>query len=189
MTEIEGAADPVGATEIILARMLAPAARVVYPSEIVGPDQPNGRLRAVKTTQGDVQADVLVVACGTDTPRVATMAGLAVQLTRSPGILFAYAAAAQSRRSHRVVADRQREAEAGRPASLTGLDFGSSPTEDATMEKGERLVAKMAAVVPKLANAVDREGDARISPAAERRISIVGFAEGCRPDVYVTVMH
>jgi len=35
-----------------------------------------------------VDADILVIACGVDTPRVAAMAGLTVQLTRSPGILF-----------------------------------------------------------------------------------------------------
>ena len=58
-----------------------------YPVEVVGLDMRNGRLRAVKTSTGDVEADVLVLACGTDTPRVAAMAGFIVFLIRSLGIL------------------------------------------------------------------------------------------------------
>jgi glycine/D-amino acid oxidase-like deaminating enzyme len=186
-TEIEGAADPVGATEVILARATRAGARVVYPSEIVGLDQPNGRLRAVKTTQGDVEADVLVVACGTDTPRVATMAGLAVQLTRSPGILFH--TPPQPRVVDRIVLSpigNVKQKPDGR--IVTGLDFGPSPTEDATKEKGEAFVARMAAVVPKLANASIEKVTLGFRPLPKDGFPIVGFPER-RPDVYVTVMH
>jgi glycine/D-amino acid oxidase-like deaminating enzyme len=186
-TEIEGAADPVGATEVILARATRAGARVVYPSEIVGLDQPNGRLRAVKTRQGDVEADVLVVACGTDTPKVATMAGLTVQLTRSPGILFH--TPAQPRVVDRIVLSpigNVKQKPDGR--IVTGLDFGPSPTEDATKEKGEAFVAKMAAVVPKLAKASIENVTLGFRPLPKDGFPIVGFPER-RPDVYVTVMH
>lgn len=86
--EIEGSADPVAATDVIMAHAARAGAKIVYPAEVTGLDMVNGRLRAVKTATGDVDADVLVIACGVDTPRVAALAGLTVHLTRSPGILF-----------------------------------------------------------------------------------------------------
>ena len=62
--EIEGSADPVLATEAILARAVRAGAQVRHPVDVVGLDMANGRLRAVKTSAGDVEADVLVIACG-----------------------------------------------------------------------------------------------------------------------------
>src|SRR5262249_35242829 len=62
--ETEAAADPGGAAEVILERAKKAGARVTFPAEVMGLDQREGRLRAVRTTAGDVEADVLVVACG-----------------------------------------------------------------------------------------------------------------------------
>src|SRR5262249_53007864 len=56
--EIEGSADPVRATEVIMARAVSAGATIVHPAEITGLDQSGGRLRAVKTTRGDLPADV-----------------------------------------------------------------------------------------------------------------------------------
>jgi len=185
--EIEGAADPVGATEVILARAIAAGARVVYPCEVVGLDCPNGKLRAVKTTQGDVEAEVLVIACGTDTPRIAAMADLTVQLTRSPGILFH--TPPQTPAIDRVVLSpigNVKQKPDGR--IVTGLDFGPSPVEDATNEKGEAFLKKMAAVLPPLAKASIEKVTLGFRPLPKDSFPIVGFPER-RPDIYVAVMH
>jgi len=50
---------------------MAPAAgaEFVYPCEVTGLDLSFGRLRGVRSTRGDFPCDVLVVACGTGTPR------------------------------------------------------------------------------------------------------------------------
>jgi glycine/D-amino acid oxidase-like deaminating enzyme len=185
--EIEGAADPVGATEAILARAERAGARVIYPSEVVGLDRPNGRLRAVRTTRGEVEADVLVVACGTDTPTVAAMAGLRVQLTRSPGILFH--TPPQAMAIDRVLLSpigNVKQKPDGRV--VTGLDFGPSPTEDATKEKGEAFLKKMAAVLPPLTKASVENVTLGFRPLPKDSFPIVGFPEA-HPDIYVTVMH
>ena len=185
--EIEGAADPVGATEVILARAVRAGARVVYPSEVVGLDRPNGKLRAVRTTQGDVEADVLVIACGTDTPKVAAMADLRVQLTRSPGILF-------HTPPQPIVVDRILLSPIGNVKQkpdgriVTGLDFGPSPTEDATKEKGEAFLRKMSEVLPQLSKASVEKVTLGFRPLPKDSFPIVGFPDG-RPDIYVTVMH
>jgi glycine/D-amino acid oxidase-like deaminating enzyme len=185
--EIEGAADPVGATEAILARAERAGARVIYPSEVVGLDRPNGRLRAVRTTRGEVEADVLVVACGTDTPTVAAMAGLRVQLTRSPGILVH--TPPQAMAIDRVLLSpigNVKQKPDGRV--VTGLDFGPSPTEDATKEKGEAFLKKMAAVLPPLTKASVENVTLGFRPLPKDSFPIVGFPEA-HPDIYVTVMH
>ena len=185
--EVEGAADPVGATEVVLARAARAGARVVYPCEVVGLDRSNGKLRAVKTTQGDVEADVLVVACGTDTPRIAAMADLSVQLTRSPGILF-------HTPPRPPVIDRVVLSPIGNVKQkpdgriVTGLDFGPSPVEDATTEKGEAFLSKMAAVLPQLAKASIEKVTLGFRPLPKDSFPIVGFAER-HPDIYVAVMH
>src|SRR5262245_1052493 len=185
--EIEGAADPVGATEVILARAERAGARVIYPSEVAGLNRPDNRLRAVRTTQGEVEADVLVVACGTDTPKVAAMADLRVQLTRSPGILFH--TPPQPMAIDRILLSpigNVKQKPDGR--IVTGLDFGPSPVEDATKEKGEAFLKKMAAVLPTLTRAPIEKVTLGFRPLPKDSFPIVGFAEG-RPDIYVTVMH
>jgi glycine/D-amino acid oxidase-like deaminating enzyme len=185
--EVEGAADPVGATEVILARAARAGARVVHPCEVVGLDRSNDRLRAVKTTQGDVEADVLVVACGTDTPKIAAMAELNVQLTRSPGILFH--TPPQPPLVDRVVLSpigNVKQKPDGR--IVTGLDFGPSPAEDATKEKGEAFLSKMAAVLPQLAKASIEKVTLGFRPLPKDSYPIVGFPQR-RPDIYLAVMH
>src|SRR3954454_4015606 len=127
--EIEGNADPVGVTEVVLARAAKAGATIVYPSEVVGLDQSNGRLRAVKTTRGDVEADVLVIACGTDTPKLAEMAGFTVPLMRSPGILFH--TPPQPPTIDRILLSpggNVKQKPDGR--IVTGLDFGPARPED-----------------------------------------------------------
>src|SRR5438132_1509389 len=87
VTVVERMKPAAGATAVMIASAEKEGARVEYPCEITGLDLQGGRLRAVRTTKGDLEADVLVIACGVDTPRIAAMAGLTVPLTRSPGIL------------------------------------------------------------------------------------------------------
>lgn len=50
-------------------------------TEILGVDVKNGRVRGVKTTRGEVQADYVIIACGVWSPRIARMAGATIPLT------------------------------------------------------------------------------------------------------------
>jgi glycine/D-amino acid oxidase-like deaminating enzyme len=185
--EIEGSADPVGATEAIMARAARAGAKIVFPAEVTGLDVVNGRLRAVKTTSGDVDADVLVVACGVDTPRVAALAGLTVQLTRSPGILFH--TPPQPPLVDRILLSpigNIKQKPDGR--IVTGLDFGPAPPEDATRERGEAFLKKMSAVLPHLSKAAVEKVTLGFRPLPKDSHPIVGFPDG-RRDIYITVMH
>jgi len=185
--EIEGSADPVMATEVILARAARAGAQVRHPVDVVGLDIRNGRLRAVKTTAGEVEADVLVIACGTDTPRVAAMAGLSVPLTRSPGVLVH--TTPQPRAIDRILLSpigNIKQKVNGR--IVTGLDFGPAAVETTSREHGEAFLKRMSSVLPPLAGAALDKVTLGLRPLPKDGHPIVGFAEG-RRDIYLTVMH
>jgi glycine cleavage system aminomethyltransferase T/glycine/D-amino acid oxidase-like deaminating enzyme len=50
-------------------------------TEVVGIDVEDGRVRRVRTSQGDVETETVVVACGVWSPRIARMAGASIPLT------------------------------------------------------------------------------------------------------------
>jgi glycine cleavage system aminomethyltransferase T/glycine/D-amino acid oxidase-like deaminating enzyme len=50
-------------------------------TEVLGIDVEGGRVRRARTTQGEVEADTVVICCGVWSPRVARMAGATIPLT------------------------------------------------------------------------------------------------------------
>ena len=50
-------------------------------TEVLGIDVEHGRVRRVRTTRGDVEADYVVICCGCWSPRLARMAGASIPLT------------------------------------------------------------------------------------------------------------
>jgi glycine/D-amino acid oxidase-like deaminating enzyme len=81
----EGTLDPIVAVEAVLARAKALGAEVHYPVEVSSVDIKGDRLRGVRTSQGDVAADVLVIAAGTGSQQLASRIGVNVPLLNSPG--------------------------------------------------------------------------------------------------------
>ena len=59
----------------------AGALTVAANTEVRGIDVERGRVRRVRTTAGDVDADTVVIACGVWSPKVARMAGACIPLT------------------------------------------------------------------------------------------------------------
>jgi glycine cleavage system aminomethyltransferase T/glycine/D-amino acid oxidase-like deaminating enzyme len=54
----------------------------VFPNtEVLGVDVEDGRVKRVRTDRGDVEAEVVVAACGVWSPRIARMAGASIPLT------------------------------------------------------------------------------------------------------------
>ena len=49
--------------------------------EVTGLDVENGHIKRVRTDQGDIEADTVVIACGVWSPRIARMAGASIPLT------------------------------------------------------------------------------------------------------------
>jgi glycine cleavage system aminomethyltransferase T/glycine/D-amino acid oxidase-like deaminating enzyme len=61
--------------------MTAGALHLAPKTEVVGIDVEHGRVKRVRTTQGDIEADVVAIACGVWSPRLARMAGTRIPLT------------------------------------------------------------------------------------------------------------
>jgi glycine/D-amino acid oxidase-like deaminating enzyme len=183
----EGHVDPVRATEVLLARAATLGARVEHPCELTGLDQAQDRLRAVRTTKGDIEANVLIVACGTDTPKVAAMAGVTVPLKPSPGVLVH--TAPQPRLIDRVVLApiaHMKQKPDGR--IVTGVGFGGTPSKDDSREGGVKFLKTASAVLPELGDAQLEKVTLGWRPLPKDDFPIIGFAPG-RRDVYITVMH
>jgi glycine/D-amino acid oxidase-like deaminating enzyme len=185
--EAEGSVDPVGATDILIAGARREGARIEFPAEVVGLDEREGRLHAVRTAAGTIDADVLIIACGTDTPRIAAMAGVRVPLKDSPGVLVH--TGPRERVLERVVLSpvaHMKQKPDGR--IVTGSGFGGSPTTDASREAGERFLQEAATVLPSFRQATVEKVTLGWRPLPQDEFPIVGFPPA-RRDVYIAVMH
>lgn len=182
----EGHADPVGVTQVILDQAVKQGVTIHFPAEVTGLDMRDGKLRAVRSTKGDIQADVLVIACGTDTPKVAAMADVVVPMQgESPGVLAHV-------EPQKLVVDRVILSPVGnikqKPDGriVVGSDFGKG--KDNSREAAQGILSKVAAVLPGL----DKMGIEKVTlgyrPIPRDGRPIVGFANG-RSDVYIAVMH
>jgi glycine cleavage system aminomethyltransferase T/glycine/D-amino acid oxidase-like deaminating enzyme len=59
----------------------AKGAQVFANTEVLGIDVSDGRVQRVRTSRGDVEAEVVVIACGVWSPSIARMAGASIPLT------------------------------------------------------------------------------------------------------------
>jgi glycine/D-amino acid oxidase-like deaminating enzyme len=59
----------------------AKGAQVFANTEVLGIDVSDGRVERVRTSRGDVEAEIVVIACGVWSPRIARMAGASIPLT------------------------------------------------------------------------------------------------------------
>ena len=77
-----GVVDSLRAGTIMREAAQGAGALTVSPlTEVLGIDVEHGRVRRVRTTRGDIDADVVVIACGVWSPSIARMAGATIPLT------------------------------------------------------------------------------------------------------------
>jgi len=202
-SELEGSVDSVRATEVLLEGAANAGAEVVHPCEVTALDLRWGRLRGVETTKGKYETDALVIACGVDTPGLATMAGLSVPLVHSPGIL----AHTQPlpRQLHGVVVAPGPHMKQKRDGGLViGEAIGppideihehlfSGPHQgfpDKAMEEihGERLVEQAKRFFPSAEQAAVDRVTLGWRPLPKDGYPVIGFPDCC-PDIYLAVTH
>jgi glycine cleavage system aminomethyltransferase T/glycine/D-amino acid oxidase-like deaminating enzyme len=77
-----GVVDPLRAGTLMRERaMELGALSVSANTEVLGIDLKQGRVTGVRTNQGDIRAEVVLIACGVWSPRIARMAGASIPLT------------------------------------------------------------------------------------------------------------
>ncbi len=77
-----GVVDSLRAGTIMRERAMEAGALTVVPNvEVTGLDVTDGRIRRVRTTSGDIDAEAVVIACGVWSPKIGDMAGISIPLT------------------------------------------------------------------------------------------------------------
>jgi glycine cleavage system aminomethyltransferase T/glycine/D-amino acid oxidase-like deaminating enzyme len=76
-----GVVDSLRAGTIMRERAIEAGLTVSANTEVLGIDVEGGRAKRVRTTKGDFDADITVIACGAWSPRIARMAGASIPLT------------------------------------------------------------------------------------------------------------
>jgi len=186
-SEEEGSLDPVRAAEVLVDHAARQGARVVFPCEVTAIDQKWGRLTGVRTTAGDFELDVVVVAAGVDTAKLGAMAGIEVPLVESPGVL------AHTKPGERLV-DRvvlspgahMKQKLDGRV--VAGMGFGAAPSRSGTEEEGQKVLEAGRKYLPGLAKLSLEKVTLGFRPLPKDGYPLIGFPDGA-PGVYLAVMH
>jgi glycine cleavage system aminomethyltransferase T/glycine/D-amino acid oxidase-like deaminating enzyme len=76
-----GVVDSLRAGTIMRERAIEAGMTVRPGTEVLGIDVDGRRVKRVRTTRGDLEADIVVIACGAWSPRIARMAGASIPLT------------------------------------------------------------------------------------------------------------
>lgn len=186
-TEIEGHVDPVFATHVLLNQAQQLGAILHVGCEVTGIDRPENRAQIVKTSLGDFEADVIVIACGNHSPQIAAMTGLTVPLQNSPGVLVH--SKPQTSLINRIVLSphgHMKQKPDGR--IVLGSSFEGGDGTDNSIKAGQALLKYGAQSLPQLEE-VDVEKVTlgwRVLP--QDKLPIIGFSKHAS-DVYLAVMH
>jgi glycine cleavage system aminomethyltransferase T/glycine/D-amino acid oxidase-like deaminating enzyme len=76
-----GVVDSLRAATLMRERAVEAGMTVSANTEVLGLDVEHGRIRRVRTSRGDIEAELVVIACGCWSPRIAQMAGVSLPLT------------------------------------------------------------------------------------------------------------
>ncbi len=179
-SELEGTVDPVHATNALLKKAQQFGAKVEYPCEVTGIAK-----GSVATSRGPIETDVLVLASGTDTPRLAQMAGIRVPLKNSPGLLAH--TAPQARWLDRIALAPGANIKQNPDGRIvTGTDFAASAITAPSREAGDKLLKNAAQFLPKLKDVSLETVTLGHRVLPEDGLPIVGFAGA---GLYIAAMH
>lgn len=202
-SELEGHVDAATAATSLLRAAQSFGAKVVYPCEVLSINVESSTDATLKTTQGEFRADRIVLAAGTDTPKLAAMVNAVVPLTPAPGIVVR--TKPQPNLIQRVLVTEDshfRQQADGR--FVIGDDFGPPPTEihkllnsepkdfpDPSFAElhGNRIRGQAAHYLPALANAPIDSVSLCWRPLPKDGFPVLGFAPKALCRVYLAVTH
>jgi glycine/D-amino acid oxidase-like deaminating enzyme len=196
-SEFEGALDPVDAVKALLRQVREFGGQVRYPFAVEELKLEQGRVKSLTAGEDSIGAgDVVVLAAGVATERLAAMAGVRIPLKESPGalvhtrpqprlidrVVVAPGIHCKQKLDGRVVVGGQVVAGIG-----TTTAANEDPLEDSA-ENGQRILRQAARALPGLRGvAVERVTlGRRVMPVDE--YPVLGFSEQC-PNLYIAAMH
>jgi glycine cleavage system aminomethyltransferase T/glycine/D-amino acid oxidase-like deaminating enzyme len=172
-----GVVDSLRAGTIMRERAQGAGMKVQANTEILGIDVERGRVKRVRTNKGDVEADLLVIACGCWSPRVARMAGASIPLTPmvhqmidiGPAPRFANTTALIEYPIVRDMDTNMYERQEG-----TGLEIGSYAHRPITLDPDDIPSIEEAALSPTELPFTQDDFDPQMEQALELMPEIVG---------------
>jgi glycine/D-amino acid oxidase-like deaminating enzyme len=189
--EFEGAVDPVDALKPLLRHVRELGGEVRYPFEAEGLNLKGGRVKSIRGGETSLDADVVVLASGVATQRLAEMAEVSVPLKESRGVLvhtrpqpklidrvvLAPGFHCKQKLDGRVVVGGQIVA-----------GHGTAGGEVEPVDNGQRILREAARVLPGIRGvAVERvTAGQRVMPVDE--YPVLGFSDRC-PNLYIAAMH
>jgi glycine/D-amino acid oxidase-like deaminating enzyme len=185
-SEPEGSVDPIHAVSLLLDKAGQHGANIQYPCQVTGFDLAAGRVRAVHTSQGAIEAAAVVLACGVGSPQLAQLAGVNVPLKSAPGVLVHIT-------PDRPLIDRIVQAPGvhfrqkldGRIVAGGQIVGGAGTAE--TPSADELKIFRRLGEFLDFAGAIEQVTlGYRVMPADE--YPIIGYAENC-PNLYVAATH
>jgi glycine/D-amino acid oxidase-like deaminating enzyme len=191
-SEFEGSVDPVDALKALLRQVRELGGEVQYPLQADGLKLEGGRVTAIRAGEISVDADIVVLASGVATQRLAEMAEVSIPLKESQGVLVH--TRPQPKQIDRVVLApgvhcKQkldgRVVVGGQIVAGVGTANGEVPQPG---EDGQRRLREAARVLPGIRGvAVERVTVGhRVMPLDE--YPVIGFSDRC-PNLYVAAMH
>jgi glycine/D-amino acid oxidase-like deaminating enzyme len=185
--EEEGVVDPVGAVRVLLDRAKSLGATLRFPVEVKGIEVAGDRVRGVKTSEGNISADAVVVAAGLGSQWLANSLSVKLPLAASHGVLIH--TAPQPKLLDSVVFAPNatvKQSLDGRIVSSSGHE-GSSDGSD-LQAQGQRILANAAQYFPTLKDAkIERVSNGqRVLP--EDGFPVLGFAPKIG-NLYLAVTH
>jgi len=172
-----GVVDSLQAGTLMREQAMAAGMTVSANTEVLGIDVERGRVRRVRTTKGDIEAERIVICCGAWSPRIARLAGASIPLTPmihqmidiGPAPRFADSTGLIEYPIVRDMDTNMYERQEG-----TGLEIGSYAHRPITLEPDEIPSIEEAALTPTELPFTQEDFDPQMEIALELMPEIVG---------------
>ena len=194
LNESEGQVEPPLVVQACLDRARDNGAKVQTDARVTGLSSGDSRIRAVRTTRGDIPCDVVVLAAGVATTEIASMAGVDVPQEESPGVVVRTAPRPPLVNSviyAPSVDDRHPEIHLRQAADghlMIGEGTQESLARDDSSEHAEDLLERATRYFPALAGAKAIPVPVGYRPMPADELPILGFTKEVE-NLYIALMH
>lgn len=184
---LQGALDAVAATHTLIAAAQALGTTVLTGTGVLGFTTRDAQVTGVETSNGWIDADIVVSAAGTGTAMLAQMLGVSLPIKASPAIFIRYGV--HPRVVHAIISGPDMEVRQGADGTLLAAE---DYLDDTPENAAEALALRTAAVIGQQLDGVGQITPALASvglrPIASDGLPVIGFLPGCT-GMYVCTMH
>jgi glycine/D-amino acid oxidase-like deaminating enzyme len=183
----EGAVEPALAARALVADAVRGGATLLSGTRVLALVHENGRVAGIRTADGIVRTDEVVLAAGIASPAIAATAGIDLSLDTPPGLLV-HSRPHGKLLNGLVLAERLHMRQTVEGRIVAGSDFGGTDPGADPVETARALFAEMKAMLRDGGSLVFDFHTLGYRPTPSDGFPIIGRAGGVN-GLYVTVMH